>query len=163
MLLEAMADTPVVCLLGSRQHGKSSLAQRCETDRTYITLDDIKFLELAKSDFESTNDDLPDRVTIDEIKRAPELTLAIKRDVDAKRTPGRFLLTGSVNLLQLPRLADFLADRMECLFLQPLTESEKCRSQGNFLDIRLSENLSTQISASSSGLTAVTRKLFAIV
>ncbi len=148
MLLEALSDTPVVCLLGSRQCGKSSLAQRCETDRSYINLDDKNFLELAKTDPESFVDGLPERVTIDEIQRVPELTLAIKRSVDSRRTPGRFLLTGSANLLQLPRLADSLAGRMECLFLQPLTESEKCGSPGNFLDKWLGGKLSTKISAS---------------
>lgn len=148
MLLEALSDTPVVCLLGSRQCGKSTLAQRCEPDRSYINLDDKNFLDLAKFDPEGFIDGLPERVTIDEIQRAPELSLAIKRSVDARRTPGRFLLTGSANLLQLPRLADSLAGRMECLFLQPLIESEKCESPGQFLEAWLSGNLSRQISAS---------------
>lgn len=72
-------------------------------------------------------------VTLDEVQRVPELLLAIKRSVDADRRPGRFLLTGSANLLQLPRLADSLAGRMECLYLHPLTEAEKSRGDGDFL------------------------------
>lgn len=72
-------------------------------------------------------------MAIDEIQRVPELTLAIKRSVDAGRRPGSFLLTGAANLLQVPRLADSLAGRMECLYLQPFTEAEKERSAGRFL------------------------------
>ena len=49
---------------------------------------------------------LPAKVTLDEVQRVPELLLAIKRVVDSDRRAGRFLLTGSANLLQLPRLAD---------------------------------------------------------
>lgn len=129
----ALADTPVVCLLGPRQCGKSTLARHCEPERHYVSLDDRNYLDLALSDPQGFVDGLPGRVAIDEIQRAPELTLAIKRSVDANRQPGRFLLTGSANLLQLPRLADSLAGRMECLYLHPLTGSEIEGSAGNFL------------------------------
>src|SRR5690606_2198520 len=86
-------------------------------------------------------DSLPERVTIDEIQRVPELTLAIKRSVDARRRSGRFLLTGSANLLQLPRLADSLAGRMECLYLQPFIEAEKQGAAGRFLDAWFGDEL----------------------
>ena len=132
-LMEALSDTPVVCLLGPRQCGKSTLAQQCEPNRHYISLDDQNYLQLALNDPQGFIDQLPDRTTIDEIQRAPELTLAIKRRVDHNRIAGGFLLTGSANLLQLPRLADSLAGRMECLFLQPFTASEVLGIKGNFL------------------------------
>ena len=135
MLREALADTPVVCLLGPRQCGKSTLVRHCDPDRAYINLDDRNFLALAQRDPEGFVDELPERVAIDEIQRAPELLLAIKRSVDARRSPGRFLLTGSANLLQLPRLADSLAGRMECLYLHPLTEAEKEGAPGYFLKL----------------------------
>lgn len=141
MLAEALEDTPVVCLLGPRQCGKSSLAQHNDPERAYINLDDRNYLDLAKNDPEGFLDGLPERVTIDEIQRVPELTLAIKRSVDADRRPGRYLLTGSANLLQLPRLADSLAGRMECLYLHPLTESEKSGSPGEFLKTWMSGEL----------------------
>ena len=147
-LSEALVDTPVVCLLGARQCGKSTLSQHCDPERAYITLDDRNYLSLALSDPEGFLASLPERVTIDEIQRAPELTLAIKRSVDAKRRPGRFLLTGSANLLQLPRLADSLAGRMECLFLHPLTESEKNRSAGDFLKIWVAGKLTKTLTPS---------------
>ncbi len=75
----------------------------------------------------------------------PELTLAIKRSVDRDRQAGRYLLTGSVNLLQLPRLADSLAGRMECLYLQPLTEAEKEGAAGDFLERWLAGELEPEL------------------
>lgn len=147
-LQEALTDTPVVCLLGPRQCGKSTLARYCDPDRTYINLDDRNYLELAQQDPEGFIDSLPETVAIDEIQRAPELTLAIKRSVDARRRPGRFLLTGSANLLQLPRLADSLAGRMECLYLQPLAEAEKQRAPGQFLATWLAGKLDGTLAGS---------------
>ena len=82
------------------------------------------------------------------MQRAPELSLAIKRSVDANRKPGRFLLTGSANLLQLPRLADSLAGRMECLYLHPLIISEIRSSPGRFLAEFMAGNLTPKITAS---------------
>ena len=144
----ALSDTPVVCLLGPRQCGKSTLARHCEPDRHYVSLDDKAYLDLARQDPEGFVNDLPERVAIDEVQRAPELALAIKRSVDANRKSGRFLLTGSANLLQLPRLADSLAGRMECLQLHPLTVSEIRKSEGRFLETLLDGNLHTEITPS---------------
>ncbi len=148
MLREALLDTPVVCLLGPRQCGKSTLVRHCDPDRPYINLDDRNYLNLALEDPEGFIDTLPDQVAIDEIQRAPELTLAIKRSVDANRRPGRFLLTGSANLLQLPRLADSLAGRMECLYLHPFTETEKQEAPGQFLHLWYSGKLDRSLPAS---------------
>lgn len=150
MLAEALKDTPVVCLLGPRQCGKSTLARHCEPDRDYINLDQQNYFELAGNDPEGFLDQLPERVAIDEIQRVPELMLAIKRSVDSRRHPGRFLLTGSANLLQLPRLADSLAGRMECLYLQPFTESEKEGAPGRFLECWMSGQLATTLPSSRS-------------
>ena len=130
---EALADTPVVCLLGPRQCGKSTLARSLEHERAYITLDDELLLNAARADAMGFLSRLPRKVTFDEVQRAPSVFLAIKKLVDEDRRPGRFLLTGSANLLQLPRLPDSLAGRMECLFLGPLTEAEKHRRTGRFL------------------------------
>jgi predicted AAA+ superfamily ATPase len=75
-----------------------------------------------------------DRAVIDEIQRAPSLLLAIKKSVDEDRRPGRFLLTGSANLMALPTVADSLAGRMETLLLLPLSQSEIERQSANWLD-----------------------------
>ncbi len=132
-LNEAMTDTPVVCLLGPRQCGKSTLARSLDPARQYLTLDDGNLLAAAIKDPGGFIGQFPGNITLDEVQRAPEILLAIKRAVDENRRPGRFLLTGSANLLQLPHLPDSLAGRMECLYLHPLSEAEKSRRGGHFL------------------------------
>jgi predicted AAA+ superfamily ATPase len=88
-------------------------------------------------------------VIIDEIQRAPELLRAIKLSVDRNRRPGRFLLTGSANLLLLPRLGESLAGRMTIVDLQPLTASEQERAPGRFLSTWLAGRLKPTLAASS--------------
>ncbi len=139
---DAMKDTPVVCLLGPRQCGKSTLARSFDPGRLYLSLDDVDLLAAATRDPKGFIGQLPNTVTLDEIQRAPDLLLTIKRTVDEDRRPGRFLLTGSANLLQLPHLPDSLAGRMECLYLHPLTEAEKSWSPGLFLSKWLTRGLS---------------------
>lgn len=145
-LKEALKDTPVVCILGPRQCGKSTLALHTVSERAYVSLDDPSSYQLAMADPKGFIGELPQYVTIDEVQRVPELTLAIKQSVDANREPGRFLLTGSANLLQLPRLADSLAGRMEWLELQPFSEAEKTGTEGSFLKQWLSGSLDTRMS-----------------
>lgn len=128
-----LKDTPVVCLLGPRQSGKTTLAQSIGDARRYISLDDRNFQQLAESDPAGLLSGLSGPVTFDEIQRAPGLLTEIKRAVDADRRPGRFLITGSANLMMLPDVADSLAGRMEVLHLNPLTEAEKDRNPGHFL------------------------------
>lgn len=131
LLLEALADTPVVLLNGARQTGKSTLAQslREATPRRYLTLDDHTTLAAARSDPAGFIAALAGPVVIDEIQRAPELFLAIKAAVDRDRArgqvAGRFLLTGSANVMLLPALADSLAGRMEIVALTPLSCAER--------------------------------------
>ena len=132
-LREAMLDTPVVCLLGPRQCGKTTLAMSLEKDRAYITLDEDSYYRTATADPDGFVARLPARVILDEVQRVPALLTAIKRAVDRDRRPGRFLLTGSANLLLLPGVSESLAGRMEVIPLQPLTESEKERNAGDFL------------------------------
>jgi len=91
--------------------------------RTYITLDDPTTLDAAQSDPVGFIRGL-DRAIIDEVQRAPDLLLAINKTVDEDYRPGRFLLTGSANVLTLPRVADSLAGRMETLQMLPLAHAE---------------------------------------
>jgi len=142
---QAMADTPVVCLLGPRQCGKSTLARSLGGSRQYLSLDDADLLAAARRDPKGFISQWPGDITLDEIQRAPDLLLTIKRAVDENRRPGRFLLTGSANLLQLPTLPDSLAGRMECLYLHPLTEAEKDRSRGDFLRRWLANDLGANV------------------
>lgn len=135
-LAEALADTPVVLIHGPRQCGKTTLAQLlgAQRDYAYFSFDDAVLLAAARADPAGFIGDLPDRAILDEIQRAPELFTAIKTAVDRKRTPGRFILTGSANVLLLPRLGDSLAGRMEILRLHPLAQCELAGQPSNFLD-----------------------------
>ena len=131
---EALADTPVVMIVGPRQAGKTTLVrQLAGQDRKYFTLDDALTLLSAQEDPVGFIRGL-DSAIIAEIQRAPELLFAIKKAVDEDRRPGRFLLTGSANLMALPTVADSLAGRMEILTLLPLSQSELYDSSNNWLD-----------------------------
>jgi uncharacterized protein len=126
LLTEALADTPVVLLNGARQTGKSTLVQSLASSGAYryLTLDDQAVLAAAKYDPAGFVAGIGDRVILDEVQRAPEIFLPIKAAVDRDRRPGRFLLTGSANVMLLPRIADSLAGRMEVLALWPLSSAE---------------------------------------
>jgi len=137
-LNEALADTPVVCLLGPRQCGKSTLVRTLAPDRAYFDFDEDDLAQTALADPSGFVKGLPERVTLDEVQRVPEILRAIKVAVDAGRKPGRFILTGSANILLLPRASESLAGRMEILQLHPLTESEKIGQPGRFLETLLS-------------------------
>ena len=130
---EALQDTPAVLVNGPRQSGKTSLVRQIADQMTYYTLDDDSTLAAAQKDpvgFVETMD----RAVIDEIQRAPKLMLALKMSIDNDRRPGRFLLTGSANVLSLPQIADSLAGRMETHALLPLSQAELQGRPNDFLE-----------------------------
>jgi predicted AAA+ superfamily ATPase len=130
----ALSDTRTVLIAGPRQAGKTTLARQFARDGVpYFTLDDATTLAAARQDATAFVRGL-DRAVIDEVQRAPELLLAIKQSVDADPRPGRFLLTGSANLMTLPRVADSLAGRMEVVRLLPLAQAEIRGTTPTFLD-----------------------------
>jgi predicted AAA+ superfamily ATPase len=131
---EALSDTPVVLIVGPRRAGKTTLVRKMgEAGRTYISLDDQTTLDAARSDPVGFIRGL-DQAIIDEIQRAPDLLLAIKKTVDEDYRPGRFLLTGSANVLTLPRVADSLAGRMETIQMLPLARAEVTGQKPRFLE-----------------------------
>ncbi|WJW74310.1 ATP-binding protein [Thiohalobacter sp. IOR34] len=133
---EALADTPVVLIHGPRQCGKTTLARMVGEARgyAYFSFDDDVALAAAREDPLGFVGDLPGRAILDEVQRVPELFTALKSTVDRDRTPGRFLLTGSANVLLVPKLADSLAGRMEILRLHPLAQVELARTLPTFLN-----------------------------
>lgn len=126
-IAEALSDTPVVILQGPRQSGKSTLAKQLSDN--YVTLDESWALDLAHNRPEQLLQNTDKTLIIDEVQRAPNLFRAIKAAIDKDRKPGRFLLTGSSNLLLLPKLSDSLAGRMEVITLWPLSASEQMQTQ----------------------------------
>lgn len=131
----ALSDTPAVFLRGARQTGKTTLAKRfCEDGkRSYVTLDTVTALTAATEDPAGFVHELSKPVVIDEVQRAPGLFLALKEDIDRERQPGKYLLTGSANVLALPGLADSLAGRMEVLTLNPLSQGEIANVRDDFI------------------------------
>ncbi len=129
----AMEDTRIVCVLGPRQCGKTTLVCQFDPDRPFLDLDDAEYHRLAATDPAGFVAGLPDAVTIDEVQRVPALLPAIRVAVDRTPRPGRFLLTGSADLLLSKHATESLAGRMETLRLHPLTEAEKHHRQGRFL------------------------------
>jgi predicted AAA+ superfamily ATPase len=124
-LARATAASPVVVVTGARQTGKTTLVKVAEVleKHAYVTLDEMDAYDQSR--------EAPDelvlrgaRMVIDEVQRSPELLLAIKRAADERRTPGRFVLTGSANLLLLQRVSETLAGRAVYMTLRPFTRLE---------------------------------------
>lgn len=139
---EAMQDTPVVLLNGARQTGKSTLVRSGmfgNSAARYLTLDEAGVLAAAEADPAGFLSGLEGPVILDEVQRSPGLFPAIKAEVDRDRRPGRFLLTGSANVLLLPRLSESLAGRMEILTLWPLSQGEIEDVEEGFVDAAFSE------------------------
>lgn len=156
-LTEALADTPVVFLRGARQTGKTTLVKQLaeeaageENSRQYISLDSATALAGALDDPTGFLQGLKKPVIIDEAQRASALMLAIKEDVDRERQAGRYLLTGSANILTLPGIADSLAGRMEVLTLYPLSQGEIAGTREDFIHALFQKNFPPQAAESTS-------------
>ena len=137
-ITEAIKDTPVIFLNGPRQAGKSTLMamlQKKHKPASYVTFDDLAILEAASQDpltfLESAS---TKHLIIDEVQKLPDLFPAMKLLVDRDRRPGRFLLTGSANILLLPQIAESLAGRTEILTLYPLSVGELQGKKETFIE-----------------------------
>jgi predicted AAA+ superfamily ATPase len=135
-LIEALQDLPAVLIHGPRQCGKTTLARIVGEARgfRYFNFDDAALREAAEQDPIGFVAELPRRAILDEVQHVPRLFAALKSAIDRDRASGRFLLTGSANVLLLPRLADSLAGRMAILRLHPLAQCELSRRTPDFLD-----------------------------
>lgn len=152
-LRAALRDTPVTMIVGPRQSGKSTLVQALVNEldgARYVTLDRSLNLAAAREDPAAFVSDSAGTLAIDEVQRAPDLLLEIKASVDRDRRPGRFLLTGSADVLALPRVAETLAGRMEVLQLWPLSQGEIEGHDEGFIDALLAGDLTGVAAASHS-------------
>jgi hypothetical protein len=123
---ECLRHFPVVVLTGARQTGKTTLVQRVASapGRRFLTLDDLRVLEQAQHEPDLLVREA-ERLTLDEVQRVPDILRAVKRAVDVRRTPGRFLLTGSANLLLMKQVSESLAGRAIYLRLGPMCLAER--------------------------------------
>ncbi|MDZ4168273.1 MAG: ATP-binding protein [Coriobacteriia bacterium] len=132
---DALADTPAVLIHGPRQCGKTTLARAIGADlgHEYVTFDDDTVRRAADADPMGFVSRLPDRVILDEVQRVPQVFPALKFAIDRERTEGRFLLTGSANVLLVPTMTESLAGRMETVRLHPLAQCELRGVRSGFL------------------------------
>ena len=121
-----LAAQPVAVVMGARQTGKSTLIAHAPAadGLLRLTLDDLDTRAQALADPEGVIA-RADRIAIDEVQRAPDLLIAIKRAVDRDRRPGRFVLTGSANLLAMKKVQESLSGRASYVSLWPLTHGER--------------------------------------
>jgi len=124
-LRERLAAMPAVVVTGARQTGKSTLARDLiPVRRRFLSLDDLDVMDTARRDPDALlGGSQP--VTLDEVQRESDLLRAVKRSIDRDRQPGRFLLTGSANLLLMRQVSESLAGRASYLTLWPMTRREQ--------------------------------------
>ena len=137
LVAEALRDTPVVLLQGAMQVGKSTLAKallETHAEGRYLSLDDPAVRRAIEVDPVGFVAQAKGLTVLDEIQLAPQLFQAIKAEVDRDRRPGRFLLTGSANVLVLPKLSESLAGRMELITLEGLSQGEIQGGSSNLVD-----------------------------
>ena len=130
LVLESLKDFPVVLITGARQVGKSTLVEALcarKWKAAYLTLDNRALLDAALMDPDGFITANPGPVAIDEVQRAPDLLRAVKLQVDRKRKPGWFLLTGSANVLTLKHVSETLAGRVALHQLYPFSYAESRR------------------------------------
>ncbi|MFH1724047.1 MAG: AAA family ATPase, partial [Elusimicrobiota bacterium] len=157
----------VVLITGPRQAGKTTLARLLgegRPRRAFVSLDDLTALSSAKSDPQGFIRNLPLPVTIDEIQRAPDLLLPIKRQVDERRRPGDFLLTGSADPMAVQSVTESLAGRMAMIPLRPLTWAERLKRPGwnplaRVLKCRTAKAVAAAFPASPYGQTRLDREV----
>jgi predicted AAA+ superfamily ATPase len=135
-LERSLRDMPVVLVDGARQTGKTTLvrAVAAEHGMRYVTLDDAATLASALADPGGFLEGLGERAIVDEVQKVPTLFPAIKVSVDRRRRPGRYLLTGSADVLSLPTISESLAGRMEPIMLWPFSQGEIAGEQESFVD-----------------------------
>ncbi|MCL1946688.1 MAG: ATP-binding protein [Chitinivibrionia bacterium] len=114
---------PIILITGARQVGKSTLVKTLK-NFNYITFDDISFISLAQNDPVRFIDDLKTPSILDEVQRVPDLLIAIKKSVDENRSAGRFILTGSADVIKLKKVKETLAGRVVLAQLPPLSQKE---------------------------------------
>ena len=166
-VLDSLQGFPVVYLNGPRQAGKSTLAQRIavkEWPADYVTFDEASMLGAAEANPESFLRAYKNKLILDEVQMAPSLFRVLKIIADEARlnhkasANGRYLLTGSANIMALPQLADALVGRMNVLTLYPLSALEVSQGKGNFLPRLMSNDFKPEALTKKLALTEIIRQ-----
>lgn len=147
---QSIRFSPATLINGARQTGKSTFLLESFVHGKgfdYINLDDLNLLRLAKNDPITFCAQLKERAAIDEIQRATEILLPLKKAIDEARDSRRYLLTGSANILTLPKLSESLAGRMEIHTLWPLSQGELRGHVERFVDFAFSDEAPDEPSA----------------
>jgi predicted AAA+ superfamily ATPase len=156
LIVEGIEDSRIVFVGGARQVGKTTLVSdiaKHEQPMATFTLDDHATREAAISDPAGFVADLPGPAFIDEVHRAPDLLLELKKAVDADTVPGRFVITGSANVLTSKRIHDALPGRIDRVDMWPLAQSEIRGGSLNVAD-ELFSGRAPQIAGAPSGRAA---------
>lgn len=136
-IAEALSDTPVILITGARQTGKSTLCKKMIEEGSFkgqfVTMDDPASLSAAQNDPLGFLIDLGKHAIIDEVQRAPGLFIPIKKLIDDDRKARRLILTGSANVMMLPKVGESLAGRIEIHNLWPLSQDEIAGTPSEFL------------------------------
>ena len=162
-LRETLEDSPVVLIQGPRQCGKTTLARMVGKTEGYhyISFDDEDTRAAAEADLMGFVKTLPERVILDEVQKVPEIFSSIKLAVDRDRTPGRFILTGSVSVLHVRGITDSLAGRMDIIRLHPFSQSELEGTTPGFPDALFSSEFNIWRDRSDSPETVIMDKVAA--
>jgi len=123
-LRAAARRMPVVTLTGPRQSGKTTLVRSTFPRHAYVSLERPDERSRAREDPLGFLSGFRGGVILDEVQRAPELLSYVQSAVDENARPGRYILTGSQNLLIMEKVSQTLAGRTAILRLLPLTLAE---------------------------------------
>jgi len=148
IIIETLKDTPVTVIQGARQVGKSTLSTMVSENLVskIVTFDSDITLTTAKENTLEFAAQFPEGLLIiDEVQKCPELLSAIKLSVDSDRRPGRFLITGSANILNLRGTNESLAGRAETIVLEPFSIGEMGGVKEDFVSLLLCEDMLTRL------------------
>lgn len=139
-IISSLKTSPVLFINGARQVGKSTLVHELLKNHpaSYLTMDDLTALSAATKDPTAFVENFSGPMALDEIQRVPEIFLPLKKLADEKNQPGFFILTGSSNILTIPKVSESLAGRMIIHTLFPLSQGEIRSEKTNFIDLLFS-------------------------